>query len=68
MTNQPMTTRADPRQRGADMTVHRLDDHRPFDIGTPMRCWKCGTSRCVGYAGGDGGAVYKCPDCPHPAD
>lgn len=50
------------------MTVHRLDDHRPFDIGTPMRCWKCGTSRCVGYAGGDGGAVYKCPDCPHPAD
>lgn len=49
-------------------SVHRLDDYRPFDAGTPIRCYLCGESRGVVKTLGDGGYVWACQDCPHPAD
>lgn len=48
--------------------VHALDDHRPFDVGTPRRCYRCGTGDGVQREAGEGGYVYACPWCPHPAD
>lgn len=48
--------------------IYHLDEHRPFDIGTPTRCWRCGTSQAVGQSFGDGGYVWACGHCPHPAD
>ena len=50
------------------MTVHHLDDYRAFDVGTPTRCYSCGTAKAVRKSVGDGGYVWACPDCPHPAD
>lgn len=50
------------------MTVYRLDDYRPFDIGTPTRCWKCGTAENVAKCGGDGGYAWTCDHCPHPSE
>jgi hypothetical protein len=49
------------------MTVHRLDDHRPFDAGTPSRCYRCSANK-VRQVFGDGGYVWACRDCPHPED
>lgn len=49
-------------------TVHRLDDHRKFDAGTPLRCYGCGAREGVRQLFGEGGYVWACPDCPHPAD
>lgn len=50
------------------MNVCHLDDYRPFDAGTPTRCYDCGTSRNVVKNLGDGGYVWACPNCGHPAD
>lgn len=49
-------------------TVHSLDDHRPFDAGAPNRCYRCGTHEHVIQTFGDGGYVWACDNCPHPAD
>jgi ribosomal protein S27AE len=48
--------------------VYQLDEHRAFDIGTPTRCYRCGASVQVLPTHGDGGYVWACPKCPHPAD
>lgn len=49
-------------------TVHCLDDHRPFDAGGPFRCYRCSARDWVICTPGEGGYVWACPDCPHPAD
>lgn len=54
--------------KGTDVTVYHLDDHRPFDIGAPDRCWLCGTSDDVLKQIGDGGFVWGCINCGHPED
>lgn len=41
---------------------------KTFDVGTLSRCYRCGASDGVRKAVGDGGYVWACPDCPHPAD
>ena len=48
--------------------IPNLDDYRKFDVGTPTRCWKCGSSERVSRHLGDGGYVWGCHDCGHPAD
>lgn len=39
-----------------------------FNVGAPNRCYRCGTGEDVKKAVGDGGYVWACPNCPHPAD
>jgi len=48
--------------------VHRLDDHRAFDAGTPTRCYQCGTDTGVVKHVGEGGFVWGCLACGHPED
>lgn len=48
------------------MTVYQIDEYRPFDIGTPSRCYCCGNPN-PRQSFGDGGYVWACPDCPHPS-
>ena len=50
------------------MNVHRLDDYRPFDTGTPSRCWHCGAGENVMKCVGEAGFVWSCDHCPHPED
>lgn len=49
-------------------TVHRIENYRPFDVGTPTRCYCCGTGQNVRWIGSECGAVWMCNDCPHPAE
>lgn len=48
--------------------VARLDDHRPFDVGTFTRCYGCGTNEGVVKHVGEGGFVWGCMSCGHPED
>lgn len=34
----------------------------------PSPCWRCGTREGVTKQGGEGGYVWACHDCGHPAD
>lgn len=61
------TTRAGA-QTSVGARIFNLDDYRQFDVGGPTRCWRCGTSQGVGQSFGDGGYVWACGGCPHPAD
>ena len=36
--------------------------------GMPGMCYRCGTTDQVSICHGDGGYVYLCPECPHPAE
>lgn len=48
---------------------YQPDDRHTIDIGTPERCYRCGGSGPgVLPAQGEGGFVWACPTCPHPAD
>ena len=38
-----------------------------FDVGGPNRCYRCGRKDAL-HTTGEGGYVWKCCDCPHPAD
>lgn len=49
-------------------SVHNLNDYRPFDAGDPYRCYLCGARERIRQTFGDGGYVFACPNCPHPAD
>ena len=50
------------------INVRKIDDYRHFDVGTPARCFRCGTDEGVRKEVGDGGFVWACPSCPHPAN
>jgi len=52
--------------RMTEAPVYRLDDYRPFDIGTPSRCYRCGGPD-PRQSFGDGGYVWACTNCPHPS-
>jgi len=45
-----------------------LAERRPFDVGTPGCCWSCQSADGVRKIAGEGGFVWACPDCKHPAD
>ena len=59
-------------------TVHDLSERRDrwctryqpddqFDVGGPNRCYRCGRKDALKVCG-EGGYVWTCCDCPHPAD
>lgn len=46
--------------------VSNLEDHCPFDAGTPTRCWHCGGSDHIHKEVDEGGFAWTCSTCPHP--
>lgn len=49
-------------------SVFHLEDYRPFDAGSPNRCWHCGGSQNIEREPDEGGSAWVCRTCPHPAN